>query len=322
VMGRYYAIQQSEPQAVYDAIRDHYLPLGPASPVPNKPVSICVALADKLDTLISMFGIGEKPTGSKDPFALRRAALGIIRIILENDLRLPLKQMFVFAPMSTIAIHKAHDKLVKQTEAHLKDPKRIGKYLTVNETASEDIPEGAVEELGASLLAFLHDRLIVQLKESGIRHDVIKAVVSGGDDDLVRIVARAKALQDFLGSEDGKNLLAAYKRAANILSIEEKKDKTTYQAADLKTASLKEKEEKELADLLSKKAGAISKLLSSEDFSKAMTELASLRAPVDAFFDKIMVNADDKELRANRLRLLANIRGNIDAIANFALIEG
>ncbi len=324
IMGWYYALAQKEDVTIADAIRDHYKPQGPGDSVPSSPISVCVALADKLDTLISMFAIGEKPTGSKDPFALRRAALGIIRIILENNLRLPLAPLLDEAPMRDIALHKAHDKLVKQTEAKLHEaaPGKVGKYLTVNASASADIPEGAVEAIGKSLLAFFHDRLIVQMKDSGIRHDVIKAVVAGGDDDLVRIVARAKAVQAFLDTDDGKNLLAGYKRATNIVAIEEKKDKATYATSDLKPAALKEKEEKELAALLDKKSAEIKAMLAKEDFAGAMKLLAALRAPVDLFFDKTMVNCEDRELRANRLRLLASIKNSMDSIALFALLEG
>ncbi len=268
VMGRYYALHQKEDPAVADAIRDHYLPLGPDSPVPTQPVSICIALADKLDTLISMFAAGEKPTGSKDPFALRRSALGIIRIILENNLRLPLKTL-----------------------------------------------------LGDELLAFFADRLKVQLKDLGIRHDVVNAVMVNGDDDLVRVVACARALQDFLAAEDGANLLAAYKRAGNIVGIEEKKDKQTY-SGDITAKVLEQAEEKNLLEALEKIGPHVTKALEKEQFGEAMTTLAGLRAPVDAFFDQVMVNADDKELRKNRLNLLARIRTTLDAIANFALIEG
>lgn len=326
VMGRYYALAQGEKPEVADAIRDHYKPQGPTDSVPASPVSICAALADKLDTLISMFAIGEKPTGSKDPFALRRAALGVIRIILENNIRLPLMPLLDEAPMRDIALHKAHEKLVKKTQASLSEgiteERRVGKYLTINESASEDIPEGAVENIARSLLAFFHDRLIVQMKDSGIRHDVIKAVVAGGDDDLVRIVARARAVQAFLDSDDGKNLLAGYKRAANILAIEEKKDKTAYKAAGLDTGLLKEKEERELAALLDKKSGEIKSALDKENFEGAMKLLSELRAPLDLFFDKVMVNCDDKDLRAARLRLLSRIRDFMDAIADFGKVEG
>jgi glycyl-tRNA synthetase beta chain len=272
VMGRYYALAQKEDEAVADAIRDHYLPLGPDSPVPTKPVSICVALADKLDTLVSMFAAGEKPTGSKDPFALRRSALGIIRIILDNKLRMPLKTL-----------------------------------------------------LGEELLAFFSDRLKVQLKDQGIRHDVIDAVMAGGDDDLVRVVARAKALQDFLATEDGKNLLAGYKRAANIVGIEEKKDKNSYSyfgLNELETTKLKEVEETSLQQNLIALHKDIQKPLQEEDFNTAMQLLAKTRPAIDRFFDKIMVNADDKNVRENRLRLLASIRNGVDNIADFTKIEG
>jgi glycyl-tRNA synthetase beta chain len=326
IMGRYYALAQGEKPEVADAIRDHYKPQGPNDSVPAHAVGATVALADKLDTLISMFAIGEKPTGSKDPFALRRAALGVIRIILENTIRLPLAPMLKAAPLKEIAIHKAHEKLVEKTEAQLSSPdfasRKVGKYLTVNQSACEDIPEDTAEQIAQSLLAFFHDRLIVQLKDSGIRHDVIKAVTASGDDDLVRIVARAKALQDFLASDDGTNLLVAYRRAANIVAIEEKKDKASYKAAELNPSNLKETEEIALAGLLSKQSEHIENLCREEQFVKAMELLASWRAPVDRFFDKVMVNCEDARLRAERLRLLARIKDSMDSIADFALIEG
>ncbi len=273
VMGRYYALAQQEPAPVADAIRDHYKPLGPTDAVPSAPVSVCIALADKLDTLISMFAIGEKPTGSKDPFALRRAALGVIRMVLENKLCMPLKA--------------------------------IG--------------------LNDELLAFFYDRLKVQLKDQGIRHDVINAVVAKGDDDLLRIVARAQALQQFLASDDGANLLIAYKRASNILAIEEKKDKATYAAfalSEFDTLHLEAREEIALKNHMSQLHADLKNPLEKEDYNTAMQLLARLRHPVDVFFDKVMVNAEDKSLRQHRLRMLASIRGSMDNIANFALIEG
>lgn len=322
IMGRYYATAQKEPQEVADAIRDHYKPQGAGDSVPTAPVSICVALADKLDTLISMFAIGEKPTGSKDPFALRRAALGVIRILLENNIRLPLKPIFSCPPLAVVATHKAHEKLVKKTEEKLHEPHKIGKYLSVSETAYEDIPEGAAEKLSASLLEFVHDRLKVQLKDSGIRHDVIDAVTCGGDDDLVRVVARAKAVQEFITTDNGKNMLAAYKRAVNILNIEEKKDTRKYSGQDLLESALAEDAEKSLVAALNNVA-QIAKLLEKEEYKQAMSMLASLRAPVDLFFEKIMVNVKDNEsLRSNRLRLLDRIRILIDSIADFSKIEG
>jgi glycyl-tRNA synthetase beta chain len=274
IMGRYYALQQGENQAVADAIRDHYKPVGAGDNVPTVPVSICVALADKLDTLISMFAIGEKPTGSKDPFALRRAVLGVIRIILDNELRLSLSLV---------------------------------------------IPAKAVSQSG--LLAFFHDRLKVQLKDSGIRHDVIDAVITG-DDDLVRIVARAKALQEFLQTENGANLLAAYKRAANIVAIEEKKDKISYKLEKLDISALKEPEEIKLAGLLDSLAVELISLKNNEKFTEAMDSLARLRQPLDLFFDKIMVNCEDEILRTARLGLLSALKDIMDSIANFVQIEG
>ncbi len=328
VMGRYYALAQKEKPDVADAIRDHYLPLGPSSPVPTAPVSICVALADKLDTLISMFAIGEKPTGSKDPFALRRAALGVIRIVLENNIRLPLLPLLKAAPLKEIALYAAHEKLEKKVDAQLHEaaPGKVGKYLTVNESACEDIPEGKADELAQSLLAFFHDRLIVQLKDSGIRHDVIKAVIANGDDDLFRIVNRAKAVQAFLDTDDGRNLLAGYKRAANILAIEEKKDKTLYTSDLAKTdalkAKLKENAEQNLAQVIYDSSAWISSRVESESYTEALSKMATLRAPVDTFFDKIMVNCDEKDLRANRLRLLASIRDCMNSVADFSKIEG
>ncbi len=324
IMGRYYATGQNEAQEVADAIRDHYKPAGAGDSVPTAPVSVCIALADKLDTLISMFTIGEKPTGSKDPFALRRAALGIIRILLENGIRLNLKPIFACQPTKTVALHKAHEKLVQKTEAKLHDPEfaehKIGKYLSVSETAYEDISEDAVEKVTASLLEFVIDRLKVMLKEQNIRHDVVNAVIDG-DDDLVRLVARAKALQEFITSDSGANLLAAYKRAANIVAAEEKKDAVSYSSA-LEVAKLQEPEEKALAQLLEKAYGELDSLKKQENFVEAMERLAMLRAPLDAFFEKIMVNCEDKSLREQRLRLLAKLREVVNNIANFAVIEG
>ncbi len=326
IMGRYYANVQDENPAVADAISDHYKPMGASDSVPTAPVSICVALADKLDTLISMFAIAEKPTGSKDPFALRRAALGIIRIILENNLRIPLKTLFTPQQLRVAALHKAHEKLVKKTEEKLNNPDfaehKIGKYLSVSETAYEDIPEDALEKLSTSLLDFFNDRLKVQLKDSGIRHDVINAVIADGDDDIWRIVARAKALQEFLQTEDSVNLLAAYKRASNIVTAEEKKDKVSYGGKKLDLASLEQPEEKTLLSLLEKLEMELNILKKQEKFTEAMGRLAELRQPLDSFFEKIMVNSEKKELRNARLCLLSSLRMIMDSIADFAQIEG
>jgi len=323
VMGRYYANHQKESASVADAIRDHYKPQGPSDSVPNAPVAITVALAEKLDTLISMFAIGEKPTGSKDPFALRRAALGVIRIILENKIRLPLTPILLNAPLKAIATHQAHEQLVKETEAQLEHPKKVGKYLTVNETACSDIPEGSAEKIASELLSFFHDRLKVQLKEEGIRHDVIAAVVAGGDDDLVRIVEKAKAVQAFLSTDDGLNLLAAYKRMANILSIEEKKDNCVYNGLQYDPAERQPPEQMALSHLKDPKTidqlGVYNK---TENFTELMKWLATLRAPVDEFFEKILVNDKDENVRINRLRLLALLKNFMNNIADFSKIEG
>jgi glycyl-tRNA synthetase beta chain len=267
VMGRYYALHDGEDAAVADAIRDHYKPVGPSDAVPTDKVAIAVALADKLDQLTSFFAVGEKPTGSGDPFALRRAALGVIRIILENGLRIKLN-------------------------------------------------------LREDLLAFLADRLKVALKEKGTRHDLIDAVFSlGNEDDLVRLVARVEALQAFLKTDDGANLLAGYKRAANILRVEEKKDGRRY-LGKVEAAKLVEPAEKALHAALATAIGAIGPALDREDFAGAMLRMAALRAPVDAFFDAVKVNADDPGLRQNRLNLLAGLRATLHRVADFSRIEG
>ncbi|MDF1681041.1 glycine--tRNA ligase subunit beta [Ponticaulis sp.] len=270
VMGRYYAQKQGEPQAVADAIRDHYKPQGPSDAVPSEPVSIAVALADKLDTLVGFWAIDEKPTGSKDPFALRRAALGVVRIVLENNVRLA---------------------LTKDTQVN------------------------------ADLLSFFADRLKQYLRDQGKRHDLIDAVFALGEDDLVAITNRVDALQSFLSSDDGANLLAGFKRAANILKAEEKKDGTTYQGS-VNQQLLSEKQEKDLFDALQDgeiRAGAA---LTAEDFEAAMGVLSSLRGAIDAFFDHVTVNADDVAVRQNRLYLLSQIRSVLGQVADFTKIEG
>lgn len=295
VMGRYYAKAQKEPEAVVEAIKEHYSPQGPADSCPSAPVSVCIALADKLDTLVGMFAIGEKPTGSKDPFALRRSALGIIRIILENKIRLELDYILTLA----LALHR---------------PKEVA-----GKNFDERKLHFAKEIL--ELLDFFADRLKVSLKDQGIRHDFIAAVFDGNDTDLVRVVSRVKALESFLKNENGTNLLAAYKRAANIVAIEQKKDSVQY-IEPPKEDLLEQAEEKQLYNELRKAIGAASSAKRNEDFESAMTELSQLRKSVDAFFDKVMVNSDKKEIRANRLRTLTYLRSTMDSIANFSLIEG
>lgn len=279
VMGRYYARHDGEAPAIADAIAEHYAPQGPSDRCPTAPISVALALSDKLDTLVTFFAIGEKPTGSGDPFALRRAALGVIRLILENKLRVPLRAVFTAAAPAG------------------KDP-------------------------GKELLDFFADRLKVHLRERGVRHDLIAAVFALGDeDDLVRLLARVVALQDFVGGADGGNLLVAYRRAANILRIEEKKDGRTYSGVprpDLLQAAEERRLDKALHDAALSGAAA----LAAEDFAAAMRALAALRGPVDQFFDKVTVNTTDKELRENRLRLLSQIRDTLSRVADFSQIEG
>lgn len=290
IMGRYYARAEKLPDEVADAIADHYKPLGPNDTCPSAPVSVAVALADKLDTLTGFFAVDEKPTGSKDPFALRRAALGIIRLILENKLRLPLREILAAAYRGYQGVAGFGDSVPK--------------------------------EVSADLMEFFADRLKVALKEQGVRHDLVAAVFALGDeDDLTRLLARVEALKGLIDSADGANLLAGYKRAANILRIEEKKDNVAY--ADSPDASwLKLDEEKALHQALGVTDKAVTEAIGKEDFGKAMVALAGLRAPVDAFFDKVTVNADEKELRGNRLRLLNAIRATFNQVADFSRIEG
>jgi glycyl-tRNA synthetase beta chain len=269
IMGRYYALNDGEDDAVANAVRDHYRPLGPNDEVPGAPVSVAVALADKLDTLTRFFSIGERPTGSGDPFALRRAALGVIRIVLEGDIRLAL---------------------------------------------------GKIEHFSSELLSFFADRLKVALREKGVRHDLIDAVFAlGGEDDLVRLVRRVEALQSFLRTDDGANLLTGYRRAANILKIEERKDKKDYRGVP---DGLKQDEEIDLQRDLTRAKVEVAKAIKAEDFAGAMRELARLRVSVDRFFDKVTVNAEDKVLRENRLKLLSQIVETAHHVADFSKVEG
>lgn len=282
IMGGYYARHDGEGEAIAQAIAEHYAPLGPAELCPDAPLSVTVALADKIDTLVAFFSIGERPTGSKDPFALRRAALGVIRLIVENGLRIDLAQVM-------------HQHRVA--------------------TESGNDPTGA-------LLDFFADRLKVHLREQGIRHDLVTAVFAlGADGDLVRLLARVRSLDTLLASEDGANLLTAYRRAANILRIEEKKDGKSH--AELPDPLLLQApEEKALFEALNEAAGRAEAALAHEEFATACQALAGLRRPVDAFFDRVTVNTDDRAQRANRLRLLSRIRVSLDRVADFSRIEG
>lgn len=305
LMGRYYAIAQGETDAVADAIRDHYSPLGPSDDCPNAPVSITIALADKMDTLVGLFAIGEKPTGSKDPYALRRAALGVIRLILENGLRIPLKVMI------DNAIAKYPNTVFKNVAKDDAETKgKWGRAGKIRSGVSQELPE------------FFMNRLKVMLKDDGIRHDQIEAVFNeGAEDDILRLVLRVRALHDFLRTPDGENLLAAYRRAANIVRIEEEKSKQRFDAAP-DSKHLEQAEEHALYESLEDIEPKIRQHLKQEDYTAAMAEVARLRQPVDAFFENVTVNADDRALRTNRLRLLSRIRTLLDDIANFELIEG
>ena len=297
IMGRYYALGDGEGPAVADAIRDHYSPLGPSDDCPTAPVSVAVALADKLDTLVGFWAIDEKPTGSKDPYALRRAALGVIRLVLENGLRLPLRDC-IKDSFAQIARYRLHGK-----------PHPSG-------SSSSD---RSIED---DLLDFFADRLKVHLREQGTRHDLISAVFAlGGEDDLVRLIARVSALGGFLETDDGANLLTAYRRAANILRIEEKNDGASYEGTP-DTGLFTEARETRLFEKLAAAEAQIAPNLAEERFDQAMNELAALRRPVDDFFDHVTVNCDDPALRVNRLRLLSRIRATMNRVADFSQIEG
>jgi glycyl-tRNA synthetase beta chain len=286
LMGKYYAQAQGEDASVAAASEEHYKPQGPNDRVPTDPVSVTVALADKIDTLVGFWAIDEKATGSKDPYALRRAALGVIRLITDNTLRLSLL------------------KTAKSAMGGLQ--KRAGDP----------------DKLSADLLSFFADRLKVQLREQGARHDLVDAVFSlGGQDDLLLVVRRVEALGKFLDTDDGKNLLAGTKRASNILSIEEKKDKRTFDGTpDAALYSLNE--EKALAKAIDQAKAEAGTAVAKEDFAAAMTAMAKLRPAVDAFFDKVKVNDDDPKIRENRLKLLNEIRSATRAVADFSKIEG
>ncbi len=290
IMGRYYALNDGEDERVANAIADHYKPQGPTDICPTSPISVIAALADKIDTLAAFFAIAELPTGSRDPFALRRAALGAIRLILENELRISFGQSLSLAVSNVAA--------------------RFG----------DDLPEqGSVKDL---LLDFIGDRLKAHLREQHVRHDLVAAVFALKEDDLVRLLSRVEALQTFLDTDDGSNLLTAYRRASNIVSIEERRDERRYDDQDDDPRNGIEEEEKALSWALGEIGAQAGELVSRGKFEEAMAELARLRRPVDNFFDKVTVNTDDARLRENRLRLLARIRVAMNQVADFSLIEG
>ncbi len=276
LMGSYYATESGEHESVSSAIAHHYSPVGPSDICPSDPTSVIVALVDKIDTLVNFWLIGEKPTGSKDPFALRRAAIGVIRLITENKLRLPLLEVFTMA---------------------------------------------GGEEIGPDLLSFFADRLKVYLKEKGVRYDLIDAVFALGEDDLVLVIQRVDALAEFLHGDDGSSLLVAYKRAANILKIEEKKDGKSFDE-EPQVSLLEEPGERALYEKLISIRPNISSLIVKEDFTKVMIELVSTRFEIDSFFDEVTVNASRTDLRENRLCILSYFRRAFDEVADFSIIEG
>ncbi|WIV49888.1 glycine--tRNA ligase subunit beta [Marivivens sp. LCG002] len=344
LMGMYYATAAGRTADVAAACRDHYSPLGPSDDVPTAPVSVAVALADKIDTLTGFWAIDEKPTGSKDPFALRRAALGVIRLVLENNLELALNstlEAFVFehlfgleslkrlnAEAQTAATeHEVEGFPVAKGKSRLEDARALVNFAEKIDRISGlmDISGGAIEDSelkSADLLAFFHDRLKVFLKDKGVRHDVIDACIAmEGNDDLSLLVKRAGALSAFMATEDGENLIQGFKRANNILSQAEAKDGVEYSfGADVKFAE--NDEEKALFAALDTAEAAITPAMASQDFAAAMTAMAALRAPIDAFFTAVQVNADNEIIRRNRLNLLSRIRTTCLAVADLTRIEG
>ncbi len=322
IMGRYYALSDGESAEVADAIAEHYAPRGPGDRCPSAPVSVALALADRLDTLVGFWAIDEKPTGSRDPYGLRRAALGIIRLVIENELRLPLAPLMNEGAEMLLNQRLTDNVLEKRA---ILDDLGLDEQLAVETfevEVEDDTPFGEVYAIVPELLAFFADRLKVHLRGQGVRHDHVDAVFAlGGEDDIVRLLARVEALAGFLHSEDGANLLIAYRRAANIVRIEEKKDKASYAGAPDPSA-LAAAEEKALYKALGTAAKAAGAAIEQENFKDAMAALALLRAPVDTFFDEVTVNAEDGKLRVNRLRLLSTIKATMDKLADFSKIEG
>ena len=334
LMGRYYATAAGVPDAVANACEAHYSPLGPSDDVPTEPVSVAVALADKLDTLTGFWAIDEKPTGSKDPFALRRAALGVIRLILENNVRLSCDRFFD----SQLLRHEIAKDRVNGSKSAVLLNDMLGEIAehgvfgaavrTVLDKFEGEAPEEVLlmekqlPDRSVNLLAFFHDRLKVFLRDKGVRHDVIDACLAmPGNDDLSLLVKRAGALSDFLKTEDGENLLQGFKRANNILSQAEEKDGVEYSyGADVKFAE--SGEEKSLFAALETAEKDIAPAIKAEDFAGAMRAMAALRSPIDAFFEAVQVNADSEIVRRNRLNLLNQIRSICLNVADLTKVEG
>ncbi len=328
LMGRYYALDQGRDAEVADAIRDHYKPKGPSDSIPVSKVGQAVALAEKLDTLVGFWAIDEKPTGSKDPFALRRAALGVIRIILEKQLRISLAQLLgdwlanIFGKIDAAFAHNL--KLVAENgrakKANLTSPHTEEAVNSADDGLSKWFDR--VNEKRDSLLSFFADRLKVYLKDQGARHDLMDAVFAlGGQDDLLMIVRRVEALSKFLETDDGKNLLAGVKRATNIVKAEEKKDGKAI-SGKVDQSILVKGEEKDLHRAVEAASALAHKALAEEDFEATMRAIAKLRGPVDAFLDNVTVNDPNRDYRENRLRLLNRIREAVAEVADFSKIEG
>ncbi len=327
LMGRYYALAQGVDAQIADAIRDHYAPKGADDDVPTAPVSVAVALADRIDTLTAFWAIGKKPTGSGDPFALRRAALGIVELVLSRTIRTKIASSFNLPLRNVVSIISAEsrDDIESRVDALI----GTGAIESI-EVGTTDVPQ--VEEILAnwwvikeSLLSFFHDRLKVYLRDKGHRHDHIDAVLARADgsleDDLVLIVMKLEALEAFLKTDDGANLAAGYKRAANILKAEEKKGAASGAAA-VDPSNLQQSEEKSLHAALLAAEEKAKAAVAVEKFAEAMTALSTLRAPIDAFFDKVTVNADDPALRANRLALLQRFTAATATVADLSKLEG
>jgi glycyl-tRNA synthetase beta chain len=349
VMGRIYAGLQGEPESVAAALEEHYKPQGPSDAVPSDPVSIAVALADKLDTLAGFWAIDEKPTGSKDPYALRRAALGVIRILVENGLQLDLGEIvsaayenlrkqfsnksnyFNYHEVIQNKVVSSARSLNWEADIDIKfnriqcwnDPRAAELYAgSENQIPIENLVGAFAlpKYLVPDLLSFFHDRLKVYLRDQGARHDLIDAVITPQSDDLLDITRRVEALGAFLDTEDGKNLLAGTKRAANILAAEEKKGTAVADAVD--ESFLELDAEKKLFNAVTRSVDQARQAIEKEDYSSAMSALAALREPVDSFFEDVLVNAEDEKVRANRLALLAMIRETTGAVADFSRISG
>ncbi|MCJ7997970.1 glycine--tRNA ligase subunit beta [Rhizobium cremeum] len=332
VMGRKYALLQGEHGSVATAIEDHYKPQGPSDRVPDDKVAITVALADKLDTLVGFWAIDEKPTGSKDPYALRRAALGIVRIILERNVRL---SHLSLVPLHSILVHfdrrsKGREQL-ERLFSILNESRRLWgmkaelRWEVINEianhfAANDDTVYMKTRDLVPDLLSFFHDRLKVYLRDQGARHDIIDSVLTPEADDLLMVARRAEALTAFITSEDGKNLLAGTKRATQLLAAEEKKG--TVVADAVSDALLKLDAERALFAAIKVASAEAVDAVASEDFRSAMQALSKLRAPVDTFFDDVLVNDEDAAIRANRLALLKAIREATATVADFSKITG